>query len=141
MGLFKKEKVYSVNVDMEKVVNEFANHLKNEGYKVQQKIEGNKAIIQAQKGGILRDIIAAERALTFTFEKLENGLKVSVGIGKWIQNLAVTAVEVIFLSELFLAVDVPEMLWNEHVENNLLKELDSIVSSYSSPSSSTTSTM
>jgi hypothetical protein len=41
----------------------------------------------------------------------------------------VTAIEAILLSELFLAVDVPEMLWTEHVESKLMNKLDEIVKS------------
>jgi hypothetical protein len=47
-------------------------------------------------------------------------------VGKWLQNIGVTALEVLFLSELFVFVDVPEMLWNSHVENELLKRLKEI---------------
>ncbi|MEM3999200.1 MAG: hypothetical protein QXW86_00050, partial [Saccharolobus sp.] len=79
------------------------------------------------KGGILRDIIAADRALTFTFENTPQGLKVTAGVGSWIKNLAITAVETLLLSELFLVVDVPEMLWNQHVESQLMKKIDEIV--------------
>ncbi len=52
---------------------------------------------------------------------------VHIGIGKWVQNLAVTAAEVLLLSTLFLAVDVPEMLWTTHVENGIAKEITQIV--------------
>ncbi len=52
---------------------------------------------------------------------------VTVGIGKLIQNLAVAAIEAILLSELFLAVDVPEMLWTLHVEKEIIKEINRIV--------------
>lgn len=127
MNPFRKEKIYPKKVDLNKLVNEFSTYLQNNGWKVQQKVEGNKAIVQAQKGGILRDIIVADRALTFTFENTPQGLKVTAGIGKWLQNLAVTAVEAILLSELFLAVDVPEMLWNIHIESELMKKVDQLV--------------
>ncbi len=126
MSVFKKERLYKGVTDVQKMVDEFVNYLKNQGYKVQEKVEGNYALVQAQKGGILRDIIAAERALTFKFEKTSDGVKVTAGIGKWLQNIAVTALEVLFLSEIFLFVDVPEMLWNEHVESNMMKKLDEI---------------
>jgi hypothetical protein len=86
-------------------------------------------VVQAQKGGILQDIVAAERALTFTLDQTSGKLVVKAGIGKWIQNIGVMALEVILLSELFLVVDVPEMLWNEHVEKTLLAKLDEIVRS------------
>lgn len=56
-----------------------------------------------------------------------NDFTVHIGIGKWIQNLAVIAVEVILISWLFLAVDVPEMLWTTHVENGIAKEITQIV--------------
>jgi hypothetical protein len=49
------------------------------------------------------------------------------GIGKWVQNLAVVAVETILLSVLFLAVDVPEMLWTRHIEGEIAKEITQIV--------------
>ncbi|AHC51984.1 hypothetical protein SUSAZ_08585 [Sulfolobus acidocaldarius SUSAZ] len=129
MGLFKKEKVYKGNTDIQKVATKFSDYLKSDKWKVQSRVEGNKVVIQAQKGGILRDIVAADRALTFVMEKVPEGMKVTVGVGKWIQNLAVTAIETLLLSELFLAVDVPEMLWNSHVENELLKRLDDIIQS------------
>ncbi len=41
--------------------------------------------------------------------------------------MAITAVETLLLSELFLVVDVPEMLWNKHVESQLMKKIDEIV--------------
>jgi len=129
MGLFKKEKTYPQQVNLQTVVSKFVDYLNGDGWKVQQKVEGDKAVVQAQKGGILRDLIAADRALTFTFENTPQGLKVTAGIGKWLQNIAVTAIEAILLSELFLAVDVPEMLWTEHVESKLMNKLDEIVKS------------
>jgi len=127
MAIFKKERKYPPQQDVNQIINQFVQYLQNEGYKVQQKVEGNKAILQAQKAGILRDLIAADRALTFTFENTPENLKVNVGIGKWIQNLGVTAVEALIVSPLFLAIDVPEILWTEHVESGLMKYLDSII--------------
>jgi hypothetical protein len=52
---------------------------------------------------------------------------VHIGIGKSIENLAVAAVETFLLSALSLAVDIPEMLWTRHVENELLKQTTNIV--------------
>jgi hypothetical protein len=56
-----------------------------------------------------------------------NDFSIHVGIGKWIQNIAVAAVETLFLSWLFLAVDVPEMLWTREVEKGIVKEITQIV--------------
>ena len=50
-------------------------------------------IIQAQKAGILRDVVAADRAFTIAIMGQPNDFTVHIGIGKWIQNLGVTAVK------------------------------------------------
>jgi hypothetical protein len=84
-------------------------------------------IIQAQKAGILRDIITADRAFTIMISGQPNDFSVHIGIGKWIQNLAVAAVEALLISVLFLAIDVPEMLWTRHVENEIAKEITLMV--------------
>ncbi|MFP3205226.1 MAG: hypothetical protein RXS23_07410 [Metallosphaera yellowstonensis] len=129
MGLFKKEKVYPKQVDPSLIGSKFSQFLTQDGWKVQTKDEGSKVLVQAQKGGILRDLIVADRALNFLFEKAPEGMKVTVGVGKWVQNLAIATIEILLVSELFLFVDVPEMLWTSHVENQLMKKLDEIVES------------
>jgi uncharacterized membrane protein len=53
---------------------------------------------------------------------------VHVGIGKWVQNIAVAAVETLLISALFLAVDVPEMLWTTHVEKEVIRKISDIAS-------------
>jgi hypothetical protein len=52
---------------------------------------------------------------------------IRIGIGKWIQNIAVAAVETLLLSVLFLAVDVPEMLWTRHVEGEIANKITQLV--------------
>ena len=84
-------------------------------------------IIQAQKAGILRDIVTADRAFTILIGGDPNDFTIHIGIGKWIQNLAVAAAEVLLLSVLFLAVDVPEMLWTTHVEGEIVKKITQLV--------------
>ena len=69
------------------------------------------------------------QALRITFEREGDELKVTTGIGKWVQDMVVTALETVLITPLFLAIDVPEMLWTEHVESNLMKKLDEIVAS------------
>jgi hypothetical protein len=44
-----------------------------------------------------------------------------------LRNLAVAGVEAILLSTLFVAVDVPEMLWTVHVENEIVKKITQLV--------------
>jgi len=121
--------VYPKQVDPSLIGSKFSQFLTQDGWKVQTKDEGSKVLVQAQKGGILRDLIVADRALNFLFEKVPEGMKVTVGMGKWVQNLAIATIEILLVSELFLFVDVPEMLWTSHVENQLMKKLDEIVES------------
>ena len=113
--------------DLGQLSQQIVQQLQTEGYKVQTKAAPLGNIIQAQKAGILRDVIAADRAFTILVSGQPNDFTIHIGIGKWIQNLAVTAVELLLLSTLFLAVDVPEMLWTTHVENGLAKEITKIV--------------
>ena len=115
------------NKDLNQLSQQIVQYLQSDGYKVQSGTAPAGLIIQAQKAGILRDIITADRAFTITISGQPNDFTVHVGIGKFIQNLAVAAVETLLLSALFLAVDVPEMLWTRHVENEIIKKITQIV--------------
>jgi len=115
------------NRDLDQLASQIESQLKSEGYKTQSANPPLGRIIQAQKAGIPRAIIAANRAFTIMLTGEPNDFTVHIGIGKWIQNLAVAAVETILLTWLFLVVDVPEMLWTTHVENGIAKEIAKIV--------------
>jgi len=128
MEIFKKDIVLETQKQLSDIVSSFEEQLKNNKWKVQSNVQNDQGILQAQKAGILRDIIAADRALTFTFKNEGGKLNVSVGVGKLLQNLGVAAIETILLSELFLVVDVPEILWTDHVETELIGQLKSMAS-------------
>ena len=117
------------NVDLRTLRDNIVAFLVADGFKIQQPKPGqDMALIQAQKGGFLREVISSERALNILIQGQPNDFTVRIGIGKWIQNIAVTAVETILISELFLPLDVAEMLWNFNVENKLVKKIDEMVS-------------
>jgi hypothetical protein len=115
------------NKDLNQLSQQIVQQLTTEGYKTQSATKPLGIIIQAKKAGILRDIITADRALSILIAGQPNDFTIHVGVGKWIQNLAVAAVEAVLLSWLFLAVDVPEMLWTQHVERGIVKEITQIV--------------
>ena len=115
------------NKDLSQLASQIQQQLQSEGYKTQLANPPLGRIIQAQKAGILRGIIDANRAFTIMITGDSNDFTVHIGIGKWMQNLAVAAVEALLLSVLFIAVDVPEMLWTTHVENGIAKEITSMV--------------
>jgi hypothetical protein len=115
------------NKDLNQLSQQIVQKLSTDGYKTQSATKPLGIVIQATKAGILRDIITADRAFSILITGQPNDFSIHVGVGKWIQNLAVAAVEVVLLSWLFLAVDVPEMLWTQHVEKGIVKEITQIV--------------
>ncbi len=115
------------NRNLNELSQQIAQQLQNEGYKVQSRQLATGAVIQAQKAGILRDIITADRAFTIRIDGQPDDFTIVVGVGKFIQNIAVAVAEALILGELFLAVDIPEMLWTEHVEKGIIKEIVTVV--------------
>lgn len=116
------------NKDLDQLGQQIMQMLQNDGYKTQINTTAPIGIvIQAKKAGILRDIITADRAFTIVITVEPNNFAVHIGIGKWIQNLAVAAAEALLLSFLFLAVDIPEMLWTVHIEKEILQKIVQMV--------------
>ncbi len=113
--------------DLNELGQAIAKDLQGEGYKVQSSPSPQGYVIQAAKAGILRDIITADRAFSILVSGTPDDITIRVGIGKLVQNLAVAAVEALLLSELFLVVDVPEMLWTAHVETQLIGRIQGLV--------------
>jgi hypothetical protein len=116
------------NWNLDELSNQIMQQLQVDGYKTQLKSAPMGTVIQAQKAGILRDIITADRAFTIMISGQPNDFTINVGVGKWIQNIAVAAVETLLISVLFLAVDVPEMLWTTHVEKEIIRKISDIAS-------------
>ena len=115
------------NKDLNQLSQQIVQKLSAEGYKTQSATAPLGIIIQAQKAGVLRGIIDANRAFTILIAGQPNDFTIHVGIGKLIQNLAVAAVETILVTWLFLVVDVPEMLWTREVEKTIIKDITQIV--------------
>jgi hypothetical protein len=115
------------NRDLDQLASQIQSQLQADGYKTQYANPPLGRVIQAQKAGILRGIIDANRAFTIMIVGDPNDFTIHIGIGKFVQNLAVAAAEALLLSVLFIAVDVPEMLWTPHVENGLVKTINKIV--------------
>jgi hypothetical protein len=116
------------NKDLNQLTQQIITMLEGDGYKTQMTSNSPVGIIiQATKAGILRDIITADRAFTIMISGDPNNFAIHIGIGKLVQNIAVAAAEALLLSALFLAVDIPEMLWTRHVENEVLKKIVQVI--------------
>ena len=85
------------------------------------------SVLQAKKGGFLAGVIDADRALTITITGSPADFSVRVGIGKWLEHLAVAVIETLLISDLFLVVDVAETAWNFEIEDKLVKDIDAFV--------------
>ncbi len=103
-------------------------YLKSEGFAIQtSKPSAQGTVIQAKKGGFLREVIDADRALTVTIAGIPNDFTVRIGIGKWLEHLGVAVIETLLISELFLAVDVAETAWNFEIEDKLVQDVKAFV--------------
>jgi len=103
-------------------------YLKNDGFTVQTAPPNDQGtVMQAKKAGFLRDIVAADRAFTITVTGTSSDFTVRFGIGTWLKNLGVAAVETLLISELFLPIDVVDSLWSLEVEDKIIADVKTFV--------------
>jgi hypothetical protein len=115
------------NKDLDRLSQQIEQQLKTEGYKTQSLKAPISNIVQAQKAGVLRGIVDANRAFSILIAGQPNDFSVHIGIGKLIQNLGVAVVESIIFSPLVFVVDGAEILWTTHVESGIAKQIAQIV--------------
>jgi hypothetical protein len=115
------------NKDLDQLAQQIEAQLRADGYKTQSMKGSIGNIVQAQKAGILRGIVDANRAFSILISGQPNDFSVHIGIGKWLQNAAVAAVETILFSPLALVVDGVEILWTTHIESGIAKQITKIV--------------
>ena len=114
--------------DLGSVQLKIENYLKNDGFVVQSSPRSTQGlVIQAKKGGFLRGVIDADRALSIMISGNANDFTIRIGIGKWLQHLGVAALETLLISDLFLVVDVAESAWNFEIEEKLAKQVEAFV--------------
>ncbi len=103
-------------------------YLKNAGFKVQSSSPSAQGVVvQANKGGFLSGLVDADRALTIAVSGSPADFTVRIGIGKWLEHLAVLVIETLLISDLFLPIDVAESVWNFEIEDKLVKDLTAFV--------------
>lgn len=124
----KQEHFQDKGTDLNALQSHIEDYLKTDGFTVQTSAPSSQGVvIQARKGGWLAGIIDADRAMTITISGSPADFTVRIGIGKWLQHLAVAAIETLLISDLFLVVDVPESAWNIEIADKLVKDIKSFV--------------
>jgi hypothetical protein len=103
-------------------------YLTNDGFTVQTSPQsGQGVVIQAKKANFMRAVIDANRAMSIMITGSSDDFTVRIGVGKWLEKLAVAAVETLLISDLFLVVDVAESAWNLEIEDKLVADLKAFV--------------
>ena len=116
------------NVDLGSLVSKIEEYLKSDGFTTQHSPDSEHGVvIQAKKGKWFAAVVDADRAMTITVSGSADDCLVRIGIGKWLQHLAVAAIETLLISDLFLVVDVAEGAWNLEIEDKLVKQVESFV--------------
>jgi hypothetical protein len=124
----KEEHFTGKGTDLSALQSHIEEYLTHDGFTVQTSApSGEGTVLQAKKGGFLRGLVDADRALTITIAGSPEDFTVRVGIGKWLQHLGVAAIETLFLSDLFLLVDLAESAWNLEIEDKLLKDVRAFI--------------
>ncbi|MGH9169572.1 MAG: hypothetical protein ACRD0Z_01650 [Acidimicrobiales bacterium] len=114
--------------DLSGLSGKIESYLKSDGFSTQtSQSSAHGIVIQAKKGGFLRGVVDADRALSIMISGDPSDFTVRIGIGKWLKHLGVAVVETLLLSDLFLVVDVAESLWNIEIEDKLAKQIESFV--------------
>jgi hypothetical protein len=124
----KEEHFQGKGTDLSALQSHIEEYLKTDGFSVQTSSPSDQGVVvQAKKGGFLRGVVAADRAMTITIAGSPADFTVRIGIGKWLEHLGVAAIETLLISDLFLIVDVAESAWNIEIEDKLVKNIKSFV--------------
>jgi hypothetical protein len=124
----KTEQFQNKGTDLSALQGKIEDYLKSEGFTTQSSAPSSEGVvIQAKKGGFLRDVVDADRALSISITGQPNDFTVRVGIGKWLQHLGIAAIETLLISDLFLVVDLAETAWNFEVEDRIIAQIRSFI--------------
>ncbi len=114
--------------DLGELQQKIVSYLESDGFTVQTSAPSAQGtVVQAKKGGFLRGVVDADRAMSILVSGAPEDFTVRIGIGKWVEHLAVMGLETLLISDLFLVVDVAETAWNFEIEDKLAKQIESFV--------------
>jgi hypothetical protein len=124
----KVEHFQGKGTDLGALQSHIEDYLKKDGFRAQSSsASAQGVVVQAQKGGFLAGLVAADRALTIAISGSPADFTVRIGIGKWLEHLTVLVIETLLISDLFLPIDVAETAWNFEIEDKLVADLRAFV--------------
>ena len=109
-------------LDIQVLAEEIRQFFLREGHQTQTVQQGEAVVIQGQKGG-WRRLVGMGQAATVMLENTDEGLKTSVGGGKWIEQGAAIAVSMIVLWPLLITGGVG-MAQQKQMMDTLWKVID-----------------
>jgi hypothetical protein len=116
----------SKSCNLELLADSIEERFSTQGYETQSAKTDQGWVVQARKKGLLRDLLAADRAFTVAISGTPNNFNVSFGIGKWVQNIGMAAIEGFFYPLIFF-IEVPVSLWSFRIENQFWRYVESQV--------------
>jgi len=99
-------------------------YFQTHGYQTQSGSKEGEWIVQAMKESTLRTIVAADRSFTITVTGEPDSFTVAFGIGKWLQNIGVAALEGIALAPAVFVMEVPISFWDYEIEREFWNYLE-----------------
>ncbi|MEM0139358.1 MAG: hypothetical protein QXZ44_01905 [Ferroplasma sp.] len=120
-----KDREYSgKNINLDKLASITEQYFQNEKFKTQLGKHPNGTLIQATKEGLLRSIAGMDRAYTITISGTPDEAKISIGMGKWLQDLGVAAIESFLITPELAFLEVPESMWGFEIEDKFWKYIE-----------------
>ncbi len=107
------------NVDLKKLSGLIMDFFREENFQVQNTTHPRGFLIQAKKGGMLRTLLAMNRAFTLIIEGEPSDFRIKIGVGEWLKDLTIASIEGFFISPMLAFVEVPEALWSYEIEHQL----------------------
>ncbi|MCL4329941.1 MAG: hypothetical protein M1533_02930 [Candidatus Thermoplasmatota archaeon] len=112
------------DVNVDKLAEAIKTFFSEEGFKIQDGVHPKGHLIQVRKGGIFRTLLAMDRAFTIIVEGDSSDVKVKIGVGKWLQDLGVAALEAFFFAPVVAFIEVPESLWSYEIEHQFWHHIE-----------------
>lgn len=99
--------------DLEILTDSIEEHFQTRGYQTQKGRKEGGWMVQARKGGELRELLAADRVFTVVVTGGPSNFRVTFGLGKWFESPGAAVVEQIAIGPVVAHIEIPVGLSRE----------------------------